>query len=274
MIGGLEAKSYLIVYFHYNILMRYLVTAIFLMLLMLFGSISFSANNNFGGVSKKFTDFITEDKNFQIGKSHWLRREYDEALAKWLPLAKNGRADAQTAVAQMYQESLGVRQDFNEAAKWYRKAALQGDSTAQMKLGFMYKKGQGVAREYKEAVKWFSLSANQENMNSQVILGDMYYQGLGVKLDYKKAHLWFLRAAEHGHPDAQAAIGAMYVFGHGVLKNIVRAHMWANVGAANGSKYGRLLRAKLQKEMTELQIKKALSLAKKCFHKRYKGCDF
>lgn len=61
--------------------------------------------------------------------------DFKTALKVWLQLAKQGDANAQTNLARLYRDGLGVAQDYQEAAKWYRKAADQGHAGAQANLG-------------------------------------------------------------------------------------------------------------------------------------------
>lgn len=55
--------------------------------------------------------------------------------------ARQGNADAQSRLGDMYSIGDGVPQDTVEAVRWYRMAAEQGDAMAQIKLGFMYDGG-------------------------------------------------------------------------------------------------------------------------------------
>ena len=52
--------------------------------------------------------------------------------------AEQGYASAQTNLALMYEDGLGVQQDYVEAVKWFRKAARQGDASAMENLGASY----------------------------------------------------------------------------------------------------------------------------------------
>ena len=74
----------------------------------------------------------------------------------------------------------GIPQDFPEAVKWLRQAAEQGKADAQSKLAWMYKNGLGVLQSYSEAVNWYRLAAEQDNAYAQASLGDMYANGKGV----------------------------------------------------------------------------------------------
>ncbi len=77
------------------------------------------------------------------------------ALKVWLPAAEGGDAKAQTYVAEIYENGMGVDPDFSTAARWYQKAADQGDSRAMIGLGNLYELGRGVAKDTTQAMNWY-----------------------------------------------------------------------------------------------------------------------
>ena len=107
------------------------------------------------------------------------RDDYAAALIELRPLAEQGDADAQTNLAIMFENGLGVPQDYTEAVKWYQRAAEQGHAGAQNNLGVMYGNGRGVPQDHAEAVKWYQLAAEQGIAQPQDNLGVMYENGRG-----------------------------------------------------------------------------------------------
>jgi TPR repeat protein len=87
--------------------------------------------------------------------------DYAGAREEWLPLARDGDADAQVAIAGLYRQGLGLRRNGCEAAAWYRRAAEQGDAIAQINLAEMFDRGEGVERDPARAYFWMSLAADQ-----------------------------------------------------------------------------------------------------------------
>ena len=103
------------------------------------------------------------------------RQSHAHALERVRQSAKNGDANAQCFIGQLYDFGLiGVEvesKDYpgvtkteypkkpNEAVKWYSRAAAQGNVTAQNNLGAHYVSGVGCAVDYVEAYKWFNLAA-------------------------------------------------------------------------------------------------------------------
>lgn len=91
-------------------------------------------------------------KAFDAGRS-------EEAFRLWLPLAKEGRPQAQFNIAFLYEKGLGVAKSDVEAARWYLAAAERGDVTAQLKVGDLYRAGTGVTRDPDKAASWFEQAA-------------------------------------------------------------------------------------------------------------------
>ena len=92
----------------------------------------------------------------------------------------------------------GVPQDHIEAASWFRIAAEQGHANAQHALALMYENGQGVSQDYSEAAKLYRMAAEQGHAGSQNNLGILCENGNGVTQDRADAIKWYQKAAENG----------------------------------------------------------------------------
>ncbi len=89
-------------------------------------------------------------------------------LGRFLPLAKQGNADAQYGIAL-----IAMKQD---------------------------------PPDYVSAVPWLEKGARGGNANAQYFLGLLHNQGVGVEFSEPLATYWFQQAAAQGHPDATAII--------------------------------------------------------------------
>ncbi len=90
------------------------------------------------------------------------------SLARWMPLAENGDAEAQYYVARIYANGMsGVTADYAKAAEWYRKASDQSYKSATLELAYLYEQGLGVPQDR-------MLALNMQRNAS----------GLGEDLDY------------------------------------------------------------------------------------------
>ena len=72
---------------------------------------------------------------------------YGTALQGWDSLAKNGDAEAQYNLGNLYRVGHGFTENDKAAVKWYKFAAKQGHSSAQYFLGWMYADGEGVKQD-------------------------------------------------------------------------------------------------------------------------------
>ena len=142
------------------------------------------------------------DKGFAAHK----RGDYKTALREFKPLAKQGHADAQNNLGEMFYNGLGVVQDFKTAVKWLTLSAEQGYADAQYNLGLMYASGQGVEQDYAKAVEWYQKAADQGHAKAQFGLGIAYGKGQGLPRDLLKAYTWIEISSVNGAPTGQVRI--------------------------------------------------------------------
>jgi hypothetical protein len=81
--------------------------------------------------------------------------DYQTALQKWEPLAKQGDPLAQFNLALLYHSGAGVEVDEQKAVSWYHKAADNGYYYAQEYLAIGYQEGWfGLPKDSKQAEYW------------------------------------------------------------------------------------------------------------------------
>lgn len=85
----------------------------------------------------------------------WSRADYQSALRVWLERAREGNAEAQHYVGQIFEQGLGRAPDFEEALSWYRLAAEQGYTRSMVSIGYFYERGLGVEADPNEALRWY-----------------------------------------------------------------------------------------------------------------------
>jgi len=124
--------------------------------------------------------------------------QYKVAFKAWEPLADDGYAKAQAALAWMYHTGNGVKQNMVTAVSWYKKAADQGHAIAQNNLAVMYENGLGISVNQKAAAFWYKESANSGYSYAQYNMGRAYSEGLGVKQDTEEAKYWLRIASRQG----------------------------------------------------------------------------
>jgi TPR repeat protein len=107
--------------------------------------------------------------------SAYSRGEYTRAMQLFLPLAREGNAQAQYHLGNLYALGDGPAEEPDPdrmAARWYFESAQQGNADAQYALGLLFLSGKGVVRSDDEARKWFARAANGGHADAQRFLSD------------------------------------------------------------------------------------------------------
>lgn len=164
-----------------------------------------------------------------------LEKDYELAKRYFKQAAELDNASAQSGLARMYLNGIGVKQDDKMALLWFEKAVTQELASAQNTLGWMYNTGRGVEEDLVQAVEWYRKSAEQGNVVAQNNLGNMYRDGKGVSQDDKEAVEWYRKSAEQNYSDGQLNLGWMYERGRGVDQSDIEAVEWYRKSAEQGN---------------------------------------
>lgn len=200
------------------------------------------------------------------------RGYYLTAFQKALPKAQLGDPVAQTMIAELLSQGLGVRRDPKNAAFWYGKAAEGGDATSMFKYALELMEGQDVPRDRKAADEWmrkaadagepsaqfnwaqivsadnpgvkgldlalpyYERSAEQGIADAQYAVSQLYLSLDSVPEDKKKlARMWLARAANAGFDTAQLDMGVWLVNGVGGKVDLDEGFKWMKVAALRGN---------------------------------------
>src|SRR6202012_4188152 len=134
------------------------------------------------------------------------RGYYLTALQKALPRAQLGDPAAQTLIAELMSQGLGVKKDTKAAAFWYGKAADGGDASSMFKYALILMEGQDLPRDRKKADEWMKKAAAagqpaaEFNWAQSLTADNPGLKGLQLALPY------YEKAASQGIADAQYAI--------------------------------------------------------------------
>ncbi|WP_244592780.1 tetratricopeptide repeat protein [Azospirillum palustre] len=150
--------------------------------------------------------------------------------------ARQGHVAAQTMLAFLLANGIGVPPDPRRAVSWYRRAAAKGDVGAQNNLGYMHEHGAGVPCDPAKAALWYRLAALQHSAPAQVNLALLLLDGRGVDRDEIEAVRWLRAAAEQGHPAAQYRLGLCLREGVGAARDPAEAALWLQAAAAAGDR--------------------------------------
>ena len=181
-------------------------------------------------IAKEKIDSDQADSHYQDGCELYEKKEYDEAIERFVMAAELGHCEAQIKLAQIFLEGIPDQEvdfvDHRRAFAWYERAAAQGSTHAQLKLGWMCEAGLGHPKDSRRAVYWYRLAAEAGNPDAQFNIGVKYDNGEGVEHNPEEAVRWFTMAAEQGHADARYFLGQAYEIGDGVEKDIQEALDW------------------------------------------------
>ncbi|SCB12020.1 tetratricopeptide repeat protein [Rhizobium hainanense] len=139
------------------------------------------------------------------------RGYYLTAFQKALPRAQLGDPAAQTLIAELMAQGLGVKRDTKDAAFWYSKAAEGGDPTSMFKYALILMEGRDVPRDQKKADEWMKKAAEAGQPSAEFNVAQMLtaenpgLKGLQMALPY------YEKSAEQGIADAQYAVSQLYL---------------------------------------------------------------
>ncbi len=87
--------------------------------------------------------------------------DYEFAFECFKKAADEGHVKAQTQLAKMYDQGVGVKKDSYKAARWYTSAAQCGDLEAQYEIAKKYEFGDGVDKDFEVSRSWlFTMADN------------------------------------------------------------------------------------------------------------------
>ncbi|MGV3550409.1 tetratricopeptide repeat protein [Rhizobium sp.] len=139
------------------------------------------------------------------------RGMYLEALNIALPKAQLGDAAAQTLVAELMNNGLGVRRNPADASFWYEQAARAGDANAQYKYALMLLTGENnVKQDRKSSDAMMRKAADGGNREAQFNIAQLLTAKTPGLDGLKQALPYYEKAALQGVPDAQYAVSQLY----------------------------------------------------------------
>lgn len=162
------------------------------------------------------------------------RGYYLTALELALPRAEEGSAPAQTLIAQIYANGLGVPANITTAASWYQLASENGDPLATFELALLYQTGEGVERDRQRAAELFRAAADAGNIMAKYNLGLLHVEGIYVEPSLTKAAELIAAAAAGGVPEARYDYAGMLMEGAGVAPNPAAAAEQLRLAAEDG----------------------------------------
>lgn len=129
--------------------------------------------------------------------------------------AQRGYVDAQTKIAEFYNNGIGTKKNTEQFLLWAEKAAAGGSADAMFNLGCYYHE----SGNFQCAIDWFIKAGNAGKAVAYSNLASMYQSGKGTQKDLNKARELNEKAASMGDASAYFALGSYYDHGIGVAVN-------------------------------------------------------
>lgn len=147
------------------------------------------------------------------------RGYYLTAMELALPRAQLGDAAAQTLVAEIFAQGLGVARNTKDAAFWYGQAANAGDPGAMFKYALLLMEGRDVPRDKKKSEELMKKAADLGNPSAQFNYGQLLVADMPGERGLKAALPYYEKSAEQGIADAQYALSQIYLNVDGIDEN-------------------------------------------------------
>lgn len=147
------------------------------------------------------------------------RGYYLTAMELALPRAQLGDPAAQTLVAELLQNGLGVPRNPKDAAFWYGQASNGEDAAAMLKYALLLLEGKLVPKDEKKAEELMQKAADRGNASAQFNYGQVLVKKMPGERGLKAALPYYEKSAEQGIADAQYAISQIYLNVDGIDEN-------------------------------------------------------
>ena len=131
---------------------------------------------------------------------------------KWKVMAREKRATAISAVAELYYQGYGTEKNLDKSLRYFRKASRYQFTYAQYRTGVFYLMEEDFI-DNQEGIKYLKKAARNGHTESAFLLGVIFGTGeLGIK-DVGESDKWLAKALESKHSFAQKYAGYLYYTG-------------------------------------------------------------
>lgn len=162
----------------------------------------------------------------------------EKAMELYKEAANRGNAEAQRHLALecfAYFED-GPKQDVPRGRLLLMQAAESGDSDAQFFLGSALVCGEHFVRDVPAGLSWLEKAAESGSGHAMNALGLLYRDGTdGLEADPEKGVYWFRRGAEAGNGDAMENLGLACLAGDGISRDVNEARRWLERAVEQGN---------------------------------------
>ena len=225
-----------------------------------------------GDPANETTFSANKDRPQDLAYGAFQRGYYLTALKLALPRAESGDPAAQTLIAELYWNGLGIARNRAKAVEWYKFASDAGNREAQFAYANMLLRGKEVPLDkklgeeimrqaaeaghhraqfnlaqimtakrptwagFKAALPFYEAAATAGIVDAQYAMANIHAEAKGVPYnDDVKAYEWLKKAALGGLDAAQVEYGVWLANGRGSKKDLSAARFWFTKAASRGN---------------------------------------
>jgi len=143
---------------------------------------------------------------YRVGVLYAESQKLFEAARYYRLAAEQDHPEAQSRLAMLNCNGLGVPKNLDECIRLYRLAADHGVTQAQVNLAARYLTGDGTPTNHGEAARLAKLAAEKGDSTGQLLLAICYETGVGISRDRGEAVRLYRLSAGQGNASAQKAL--------------------------------------------------------------------
>ena len=185
---------------------------------------------------------------YQLGRVATARRDYPEALANYTKAFELGNMLALQALANMYDEGIGVGRDPERARFYYEFGAAQNYAPSILSLGMQYERGAGVNVDVAKAYNYYKRAADLGNARAIYNVGLFNEKGILIDKNEKLARELYEKSAQMGDDVAMINLARLYSRGIGGLRDAGKAKDWLTSAEQAGNEQAKQILAEMNKK--------------------------
>ena len=182
-----------------------------------------------------FSEQVDEAAGTDKAYGAFQRGHYLTAFELALPRAEAGDNAAQTLIAELYEQGLGIARDTKQATKWYEIAARSGNREAQFAYALKLLKGKDTKQDLSRGLAMMKKAAEAGHPIAMFNHANQIVADRPTSAGYRQALPFYERAAEHRLGDAFYALSVIYREGLATgIQDPAKAREWLERAARAG----------------------------------------
>jgi TPR repeat protein/transglutaminase-like putative cysteine protease len=174
----------------------------------------------------KAAELGSRHASFNLGLAYeygdGVEKDMDKAIFHYREGAERNHAGAQAKLAAFYMRS-NIKLNEPKALRWAKRSAMRENEDGILALANIYDDGLGVTEDKTKAFSLYQLLESKGNARGRLRVAFMYERGLGVTQDLGMAFKLYTQLADAGDGYGSLYLGRMYRDGKGAERNLPKA---------------------------------------------------